>query len=865
MPPIPLFPVPSCPLHERKAPCPDLSAPIPAPCYKNKCSNEHLITCHISNDKIIRDANVHMDRPTIRYPVDKGPSMLTDPERHLRSTRFQPRSAGVGFICKWELGEILEARRLNKQICEEIVKGPPNETPRTKRRKHSIKTVFGSRSKRRSLSEKEMPVRTHRTSDGRKYGQILSGQIYGESGNASTYQVNENRLHLAPSANQGQRKHPSDLIGDVVPNAHQVTGSKELVKGCSTRCSSIEMEEAKHRLLPYQTVGIPNSPFGSLENRLLIDRMVDRNTAVGRNVASMESSRRKSATDDSLGLLRDLSQILSGGETTSQTAGASGLPPREAEHQPRIRDFASNDTAPSSRARAAIPRRSLSPIKRTGKKTDFLVTPDRSLDAATCVGQSRHPPGRGSDRIIPAPMAAARPSLAPPLLVSQEQALGTRMSPVINYHSKAPSVVSAESTAEDIQSDASSGVVSDAQSAVFVKVPPLPGPAPLTPLPSLPEGLDVLTPATPRASQSSRRVASPESSPTKAPPQKSPARSQYKLYPTTKIPVSPVRIAGTELEQGMTRPSLPLRSERRGFSFPRSDCLPTSMSAGALDELEQWKKEGADITGQKTVRDLARMRSHKVTIAEVEPATRNAEDGEKDHNAAAELPSPSDTYSAAFFPLEHRPQASYISNLSASQKLSPITVIAEQAPTLPLQRVPSQKSQLNRNNTNEYTRVINTKGFCSLLASPNLRGLEDESKARPLSSHSLPVPRPVASRVPTSHLPHLVRAPSSCSKYHSSIHEMSSLEARLSAVERKNAMLERAFLAVLDTSAAFGGSPGRNEREVTSGNTSSGVSDRDGDHSCGTSGTESLYVGLENFMALHSGSADARWSTSSGP
>ena len=848
---------------------------------KNKCSKpSHLITCRISNDNVTMDANVHMAPATVHYPVDKGSSLLTHPERHLRSTRFQPRSAGAGFICKWELGEILDARRLNKQICEEIIKGPPNasqdEKPRPERRKHSIKTVFGSRSKRKVLKEKEMPVATHRTSDGRKYGQILSGQIYDESGNASTYQVNESRLPVAPCASEGQRKHPRaslDLIGDVIPNTHQVTESEELVNGCSNH-SGFEMEEAKHRLLPYQTVGIPSSPLGSLGNRNLIDRKVDGNITFGRNVASLESSRRKSATDDSLGLLRDFSQILSRGETTSLAAGASGLPPPEAEHQPRIRDFARDGSAPFSRARAAIPRRSLSPIKKTGKQSDSLLTPDKSLDAATYVGQSRFQLGRSPDSIISAPVAFARPS---PLPIGQEQAPGTRTSPVIHYHSKAPSVASAESTAEDIQSDASSGVVSNAQSAVFVKVPPLPGPAPLTPLPSLPEGLDVFSPATPRATQSSRRVASPESSPSKVPPQRSPARSQYKLYPTVKIPGSPVRTAATEPEQGMTRPSLPLRSKRRGFSFPRSDYLPTSVSVGALDELEQWEEERADVTRQKKVRDLARMMSHKATIAEVEPAARNAGDGERYHKAATELPSPLDSYDSAFFPLAYRPQASQISNLSASttfqyressthsQKLSPIIVIAEQAPTLPVQRVPSQKSQFHSNNTDEYTRGPKTKGFCPVLASPSLQRPKDESKARPLSSHSLPVPRPIASRVPTSHLSHLVRAPSYCSRNHSSIHERSSLEARLSVVERKNAMLERAFLAVLDTSAAFGGSQGRNGREGTSRDTSSGVSDRDGDHSCGTSGTESLYVGLEDFMALHSGSAGARWSTSSGP
>ena len=818
------------------------------------------------------DANVHTDPATVRYRVDKGSSLLTHPEHHLRSTRFQPRSAGAGFICKWELGEILEARRLNKQICEEIIKGPPNAT-RPEHRKHSIKTLFGSRSKRMPLRENEMPVATHRTSDGRTYGQILSGQIYDKSGNASTYKVNESRLPLALPASEGQRRHPEasfDLTGDVNQNAHQVTGSKELVNGCSTQ-SSFEMEENKHQLLPYQTVGIPDSPIGSLENRLLIDSMVDGNTAAGRNVASLDSSRRRSAADDSLGLLRDLSQILSRGETTSLTSGACGLPSPEAEHQPRIRDFARDGSAPFSRTRGAIPRRSLSPIKKTDKRTDSLDTPDKSLVAATYVGQSRNRLGRSPDSIIPAPVALAGPSRGPPLPMHQEQALGTRTLPVLNYHSKAPSVVSAETTAEDIQSDTSSGVVSNAQSAVFVKVPPLPGPAPLTPLPSLPEGLDKFTPTTPRASQSSRRVASPESSPSKVPPQKSPARSQYKLYPTVKIPGPPVRIVATEPEQGMTPPSLPLRSEIRGFSFPQYDCLPTSMSVGALDELEPWKKERAELTRQNVVRDLARMRSHKATIVEVEPATRNAGDGERYSKAAAKLPS------SAFYTLEHRPHASKISNLSAltklqyrdssmlSQKLSPIIVIAEQAPTLPVQRVPSQKSQLNRNNTDEYTRGFKTKVFCPVLTSPTLQGPEDESKARPLSSHSLPVPRSLASRVPTSHQSHLMRTPSYCSENQSSIHKMSRLEARLSAVERKNAMLERAFLAVLDTSAAFGGSLGRHGREGTSGNTSIDVSDRDCDHSGGTSGTESLYVGLENFMAFHSGSAGARGSASSGP
>lgn len=867
------------------------------------------------------DLNVHINPATFHFPdpptssVEKDSSQLTHPRRQFPkgSARLQPRSAGFSYKRELDesniLGEVLEARTLNKQICEELIKGPPSATqddkPPPEHRKHSLKAVFSSRTKCKSYKENQkMPVATHRTSDGRKYGQILSGQIYDSSRNASTYQVNESRRPIGPPASRGQRKHLTasfDLVGDGDPNIHQVDGTKESIHERSVH-RSLERREAQQRLSPYQTVGFANPTSASLGNRLLADRLFNGDTAAGRKdpngpkpsteVASLQSSPRKSITDDSLGLLRDLSQILSRGDTSLLTAGASPVPEPEGEDQPRVRDFAANGSAPFARAHAAIRRRSRSPTKRTGKQIKPPATPERSLTAVTCQGHPAPPSGGIPNSIITPPDAfkeLARSPLAPPLHMAPQQVPETKTSPVTNHHSKAPSVISAESTTEDIQSDASSGVVSNAQSAVFVKVPPQPGPAPLTPLPSLPEGLDSFAPATPRASQTSQRLTSPESYPPTVPPQKSPARSQYKLYPAVdssppKRPGSSMKTnAATEPEQMIFQPSPPLRSKRRGISFPRADHLPTSMSVGTLDDLEQWKKERTEDTRQKKLRDLARLRSHKATIGEIEPVVQNTMNESRCHKGVAELPSPRDSYSFALFPHKHRQQPSKASGQSATatlrhpdsstltQRLSPIMVVAEQEPIAPVHRPRSQRSRFSRNSVDEYPQGLKTNGFYPApphIASPTLQGPEDKSKIRPVSSHSLPVPRPVASRVPTPHLSPLLRGPSRRSSHHSSMHETSGLEARLSAMERKNAMLERAFVAVLNTSATFDGihgSLGLNGMETTNGDSSSGLSGRDGDQSSGTSVTGTLYAGLENLLALHSPSVTARWSTASGP
>lgn len=823
-----------------------------------------------------------MDSDPPSTSIDKRSSLLTHPKPPLGLKHIQPRKAGFNPRYKW-LDEILEPRRLNRQICEELFKGPPSGTQDdrspSEHRKHSIKTVFSSRSKRKSLKESDkMPVATHRTPEGRKYRQILSEQVYDNSSNASTYQVNRCRRPLALTTDATQQKQAtaSDKAGGVAPSIYEINGIKQQPVSERSAHSNLGNGEAAHRLSPFPTAGTPNPTSGSLGNRFLADRLVEGSIAARQNEETMASLTKRSTAEDSLGLLRDLSQILSRGETASLTAGTSQVTIPEAELQPRVRDFAADGSAPSSHALAAIQRRSRSPAKRRGKQTEAPVTPDRSLDGATCGGQPASQLCRSPNSIILPPGAsqdAARP-LEPLSPMTQGQVLGIKVSPVINCHSKAPSVVSAASTAEDIQSDASSGVVTNARSAVFVKMPPQPGPAPLTPLPSLPEGPNNFAPATPRASQSSRRLTSPESSPSKVAPHKSPTRSQYRLYPS--VDSSPPKRRGsvtmanaaTGPEQVMPRLSPPLRSKRRGFSCPRSECLPTSMSVGRLDELEQRKKDRVDKTRQQKLRDLARIRSHKAIIAEVEPVTRDTENGFIYNQGV---------YNLATSPSKHRQQGSQVSSMSASttlqyrdstklsHKLSPIIVVAEQEPTFRSQRAPFPNSHMSSDGIDEQTRISKTVGPYPVLPRPTLQRPDDKNKVRPLSSHSLPVPCPVASQVATPHLSPFLQGPSHHSLYPPSTHEVSGLEARLSAMERKNAMLERAFLAVLNTSATFSVSLGRNGTEDAWGNTSSGLSDRDGDRFGGTSGTDTLDVRLEKVMALHSGSASSRWSTSSGP
>lgn len=86
-------------------------------------------------------------------------------------------------------------------------------------------------------------------------------------------------------------------------------------------------------------------------------------------------------------------------------------------------------------------------------------------------------------------------------------------------------------------------------------------------------------------------------------------------------------------------------------------------------------------------------------------------------------------------------------------------------------------------------------------------------------------------------------------------------------------MLERAFLAVINTSAAYGSFEGGavmngvddNGHMSNHSGSWSGIEGNGGERSSGGSVAGSLYAGLEHLLAVHAGEAGKRLSTSSSP
>lgn len=168
---------------------------------------------------------------------------------------------------------------------------------------------------------------------------------------------------------------------------------------------------------------------------------------------------------------------------------------------------------------------------------------------------------------------------------SSGQSFNTKNSSTSKGHSKSPSGISAGSNDNDNLSEVSSAIISDAQSisihkpngdadwgnGILTRKPIRPGPAPTGPLPSLPEGHDVQLPSTPRRSESSQRKSSPERSPTKS-RQKAPVK--YRLTPAegspASKPVSPVRVNTTsKAEQIARRPAAVVRIQTANVdAFP---------------------------------------------------------------------------------------------------------------------------------------------------------------------------------------------------------------------------------------------------------------------------------------------------------
>ena len=515
---------------------------------------------------------------------------------------------------------------------------------------------------------------------------------------------------------------------------------------------------------------------------------------------------------------------------------------------------------------------------------------------------------------------------------SSGQSFNARNSSTSNGHSQSPSGISARSNENDNLSEVSSAIISDAQSISIHKTigsaecgngslprkPLRPGPAPTGPLPSLPEGHDVQQPSTPRRSESVQRKPSPERSPTKS---RHKTQARYRFSPTedspTKRSLSPIRMnTATKSEVSTKKPAAlvkiqtanlnafpapplpsPEKTRRQATTSAISEKLPMSLSDGRLGAR-------AERTKKLKAKDLAQERSKTATFVDetqthirtmrTTPTMTNEGDGQKDS-----IERLIDSYDTQHVPNPwHRPQASLVSTFSTStqdhrnstgiSELSPIIVVADQEPIhspKPLS-VKTPSSEIK----NGYCNIpFGTEKHHAPFSSPD--HLHEQSDPCRASDCTLQRPQPpdksprrsianvsprrsIANRAPTPFThPNLMRIDSHQSPHRSSFVEPD-LEARMAAMEKKNLLLERAFLAVMDASASISSRDGSRGRE-------SGHSFGTGDRYSGSAAGEldhlgqenvvndgngnRLYVDLEKLLVRRGSGRVSTLSTSSGP
>lgn len=781
---------------------------------------------------------------------------------------------------------------------------------------------------------------TQQTPNGQTYGQIVTCHPYDVALNVSTYDVNKMR-RTASTATQGHPKRNRS-----VKNAEINPDPGLSLKRRSNGLPELAQEHPALEVDcdPQSTVAGPQEPA----SKVLIHRVFNSRkrkemitpTQIPTDIfrpcggAPVIPSPRKSVLHHDLGFASNWTESFSASQEPEAKDSPSQLSKRDADNEPIGRDFAIGGADLLQRLQDSE-RRSCSPEK--GAEPQDVVAglshnypPSAFPSFRQRIEEYRainthdnvqsHTPQKVQQR------PSALPSSANELVSEGRPRL--KPSPIIQRHSKQPSVISAETAAEDVQSDASSGVVSNAQSAVFMRgqiatdhshtrKPSMPGPPPIGALPSLPEVRDGVAPATPRFRESSQRVAVLGKSPgTVAVPTKSPKRPEYRFVPSDCSPPkvkksAPLKQSKEAAPEQLIHSSTQIRTKREGLVFLRSDQLPKSVSA---DDMERWQQQRNERTNACKSRDLARNRFRKATKENVDTAVSGGTRCEKRYDDIEVQPITEDSSFSSLFSARHGPHTSQATDLSPSntmhhgessalfnyrkgntisQRLSPIMLVAEQIPIPPNQSIPSQlncashrdsineeteNSRFDRDHPEEALRILRPSGFQyspSHPPSPSLQSLEDQVKARPISAHSMTATRPLASRTTTPFMHSLLRAQSNQSSHRTSMHEaqVSDLEARLSAIEKKNVMLERAFFAVINTSAPYGGFDGgggpsmiySGGEEMSNGGSSDGIGGGVGKRSSGGSVTESLYVGLENLLALHASEVAKRLSMSSEP
>lgn len=694
---------------------------------------------------------------------------------------------------------------------------PPEPTPvpsriNSKRKKQVLDMLFKSRyrSSRPPIRHASPPpsiAKDQRTIDGRMYSQIgLDDKQMYEVGNSSTYQINYRKAPMASTTAH---------VSNGTINEKPIASSEKLYD-------------------PAPQLDIVNDYGAGISKEWPPELLESGETKLPQEAEA---------------------------ETRNKSSSPSNCLPKPGTG-PRVRDFASSRLARSPRSLAATVARQPSPILEIPHPALFWTHPHVSVahtnDTPNMNGGRASPsvntssiPIRSQVRLQASPPKTPRRS-------RQKSSLEMAMSPTLGGHSKTPSMLSGnESTVDDVQSDAESAIVLEAQSAEFVRAhgtagfyngfvkPPKPGPAPTRALPSLPEGRDGSTTVQRGSIDSARGRISLDSgsgsSPKKIPP-KSPAR-RYGYLPSSivasMVPSTSPRKSldsGTKYEPSQT----PATEQRKSSSplLPPNDLLHEAVSPATLEQ-RQYRRTSS--TKALKMRDLERIKARRAAtspavLPDVKSMNQQEEPGET-------LYLPSTRYSGKPFSAVHRPPGSHFSDLSAeisppnekaksTNEISPIILVAEQEPIL--------ASGVNLHDSQQAT----SGSIAPLPLQP------------PNSPATPPLTLPLHFPVPP--LPSLEPPPESSLEplFDPLTHRISMshadlearLEARISALEKKNVLLEKAFLAVLNTSATFN------------------IQTPPGDRSSGFSGASSIpgWDGRVDSM-VRGMQGGVRMSTASGP
>lgn len=445
---------------------------------------------------------------------------------------------------------------------------------------------------------------------------------------------------------------------------------------------------------------------------------------------------------------------------------------------------------------------------------------------------------------------------------------GTAVSPKANSRARAPSLQSAnESVVEDGQSEASVGTPMMARSAEVVRAGysngdvhrfPKPGPAPTGALPSLPEGLDSVVmlpsvgpaPATP--------LPSPEPSPKRA----SPARKYWYRPLDDIVSEDTAKLLRMQTKSGPKRQVVePLnvdQTRRPSLDKPGGSTAtpPITTPMQQMTMRADLQEKRAESRRELKLRDLNRLRSQTGQGDMAQATAGRAVADEIGQARTTPVPDIKESSSSPVLLVSSQPEVQPNPGLIAAEvqrkplprplsALSPIVVVAEQEPTAIIQPIrASGKPNGNSKRSSKKHHCRKDSFTPPTTNSPSFPSSDEESIYRSQRSRIREPQRHSHTQTASTHRSSVL------------VQDLEAkLEARIAELERKNALLLNAFVAVINTSAGYAQSPLMNGERFSglSVRTSSGVSGQRSSNQSGhrdghLNGISEMYAPLSEGM-----------------